>query len=234
MNKNNAKISAIYWILFGLYNIVVFVIAGFEGHGGSFWLSYAFTLIAFAILLGTYSLMQTKGMKAKDWLFGLPMVRYCVIYLTAQLLLSVLFMLLDPVVGWAWAFVPQLVVAAFSVIMIIMCFISKETIEQTHHQVERKTGLMLRLRVLADGLAGKCTDPVVKNACAKLAEAIRYSDPVSNDSLEVCEQKLAYTVGAIDAAIQAGELEKANTLCMEATMQLEERNRLCKLSKHNS
>ena len=47
----SGKMAAlIFGIVFVVYNAVLFIIAGFEDHGPSFWISYVFMLVAFIAL----------------------------------------------------------------------------------------------------------------------------------------------------------------------------------------
>ena len=64
MKKNNKTvlIAAAGGLIVVLYNVVLFVLAGFAGHGAAFWSSYALTMVGFvAAALSLY--LFTKSNK---------------------------------------------------------------------------------------------------------------------------------------------------------------------------
>lgn len=65
----------------------------------------------------------------------------------------------------------------------------------------------------------------------KFAEDVRYSDPVSSETLTEIERDLAAAVDELQAAIVDGDRDTILTLCRKASNVLSERNRICKLNK---
>ena len=90
--KNNTK--AIFACVTGasalLYIFVTLLICGFGG-GSSFWISFVFALISIA-LAGYVSYHSVKAAKKlTDWIFSLPVLRWCLIYVAAEIVLSTVF-----------------------------------------------------------------------------------------------------------------------------------------------
>ena len=228
----NGKLYVVLGVVFAVFQASLLAIAGFDGHGAAFWVSYGFSFLPFIAAAICIPLADTAN--GKNWLFGYPVMRYSGIYLAASIAFCILFMLLDPIVGWVLPFVVQIILLGADVILILGCMQVKEVVEQTHQQVERKTAYMLSLRATADGLAAKCAHPAAKAACVKLAEAVRFSDPVSNDQVAPYEQVVAQALVDVDTALNAGEMDKIISLCALAEQKLAERNRICKLTKSNN
>ena len=68
-------------------------------------------------------------------------------------------------------------------------------------------------------------------AASSLAEELKFSDPVSSDTILEAERDLAATVDELQSAVVDGDSEAIRQLCRKAKGLLAERNRLCKLNK---
>ena len=76
-------------------------------------------------------------------------------------------------------------------------------------------------------LAGQCEHPELK----KLAEEIRYSDPVSSKATTGAEADLRDLIDQLQQAVTRKDTNGIDILCGKAKAALNERNRLCKLNK---
>lgn len=220
-------------ICFITYNVVVFAICGFTGHGGSFWLSYVFMLISFATLTISAYLLKNRNVKPKDWLLGYPVLRHCAIYIVLELIASILFMGLDYAgCPWGVALVVQLLLLAVHLVFIISCFLAKETIEDIQANVKVKTSKIKLLQVDVEMIAESSNNVDIKEAFAKLAEQIRYSDPMSSDLLSDLEDQIAYVIEQAKTSASMDNVRDALPLCKKASLLLSERNKKCKILKY--
>ena len=73
----------------------------------------------------------------------------------------------------------------------------------------------------------------LKSALEKLADEIKYSDPVTGAATEQAEQGLLANIDELQKAIVDGDNESALTICKKTSGILAERNRLCKLNKNS-
>ena len=80
-------------------------------------------------------------------------------------------------------------------------------------------------------MAAQCANPDAAAAVRKLAEELRYSDPVSSPALEEAERDLSAAVADLQSAVADDDSEAVKQLCRKAAALLAERNRLCKLHK---
>ena len=231
MGTIKKKFVAIGAILFLMYNVVLFAIAGFSGHEAAFWISYAFVIVAFAMAALTAGYLGKSGRVLCDWLFGFPIIRHCVIYVTAATLISILFMILEYDVGWVLPTIIQVVLLGLYAVLMLTCFISKDAIEEVGQRAVKKTQYMALLRADAEMLFQKCSDPELKVKCKKLAEDIRFSDPMSVEALEYLERELQQTLMECGKAMDEGNYVLAGELCHKASLQLSERNMKCKILK---
>lgn len=224
--------SIIGGALFAAYNILLFVIAGFQGHGASFWTSYVFMNLAFASIVLNVLLLNKREMQPKDFMFGYPILRHCVLLLIIEFVLSTVFMLLDTInLAWAWAFVPQFLVLGFHLVLVVSCYMANDTIQEMDTKIKDATTFTKLLQVDAEMIVDKCLDPALKAAFQKLAEDIRYSDPISNPCLFELEKQITLTVSNADIAVNQKDYANAMLLCNQAKLLLTERNKKCKALK---
>lgn len=231
MRKTTKQLALIGVILFAMYNLILFALCGFADHKAPFWISYVFVLIAFGAVAFSVVKLGRSTTVLRDWLFGYPIMYHCAIYIALELIASILFMALEEKVGWAVPFVIQLLLLGVYGILVITCFVSKTAISQVHEKVEKKTQYIGLLRADAELLCQKCSDPELKKQCQKLAEAIRFSDPMSNELLSALEQELCATVAECSRALDENNYVLASNLCNKAMLQLSERNMKCKVLK---
>ena len=227
--------TTILIMLIGLvtYNVALFALCGFEDHGATFWVSYVFMLIAFASTGVSGYMLSQKTEMPKDWLLGYPILRHCAIYVGLEAIASIVFMYLDYEndCEWGIALAVQTVLLALHLVMILSSFKSKEKVEEVQTNVKTKTSRMKFLQVDVEMVAQRAANPAVKSAYTKLAEQVRYSDPVSNDLLADTENQIAYLIEQAKTSIMMNNDDNALAICRQATLLLEERNKKCKMLK---
>lgn len=228
--------SAVLFVLaFAGYHIILFSIAGFSGHGASFWISYGFMLAAFASTV--ISCLILKGRResiiiAKDWIFGFPVLRHCAIHIVAELIISILFMVLDIIrCPWAIPLAIQLILLIVHLVFIISCFIAKQTIEAVEENVKINTSFIKGLQIEVEMIAQSSANPDIKREFGKLAEQIRFSDPVSSPALHNIENTLSICVNQAKNCVALNEINSALEYCNKASLMLIERNKRCKAFK---
>ena len=79
-------------------------------------------------------------------------------------------------------------------------------------------------------MAGAKSDEA-KAECRKVYEAIRYSDPMSNDALSAVEGQISIKFAALSEAVNADDIEKVKELAKEVIVLVGDRNKKCMLLK---
>ena len=90
---------------------------------------------------------------------------------------------------------------------------------------------MRSLQSKAMAILGLAGEGPVREAAGKFAEALRFSDPVSSETLREIESELSNCVDEIQRAVADDDSMGAIALLDRANVLLMERNRLCKLNK---
>ena len=232
--KNRSTALFITAIVLATYNVMVFAIGGASAHEAAFWLGYAFMMGAMLIVSGTVLALGQRGMRVRDWLFGLPIFKYCVLYIVVELIASAVFMITERDIGWVIPLVVQTLILAVFLVFLSLCMVSKKTITETHRRVVKKTAFIGALRSDAEDLCGRCEDAEAKKVFAAFSEAVRFSDPMSNEALASLESDIVATVAHAGKLLDAGDLAGAVAACEKASLLLNERNRATKVMKAQS
>lgn len=232
LSSKMTKLVSMFGIIFVVYNVVLFVLCGFVGHGVAFWISYVFMIISFADVAVISYLLKGRSVLPKDWLLGYPILKHATIYIVIEFVLSVSFMVGD---YYKWkgliAFATQMILLAIHLVFAISCFLAKEIIEEVKEKVQTNTTDMRLLQAEVEMVAEKTSDIDIKNAFRKLAEQVRYSDPVSNEYLSKIEREIFTYITNANVCLETNDKENALECCKKASLLLLERNKKCKALK---
>ena len=216
-------------VLLVLYILIAFLIPFV--HTAVFWVSFVFTLIAFGVVGASFYIAFIKNPDAKSRFYGFPIAKIGLVYGGAQLVLGLVVMALA---SWTPAW---LAAVAYLLMLGAACLglIAADTVvEQIHVQdakLREDVRLMRSLQSKLNQLASQCDDPEAASALKKLAEELRYSDPVSSAALKEIEADLSAAVEELQAAVIDADTAAVKHLCPKASALLAERSRLCKLNK---
>ena len=98
MKKDMIRTGIALGILLVLYHLLAFMIP--FGKTAAFWISYGFTLAAFAVVLASVYIAFLRKGDAKSRFYGFPIARIGIIYGAAQLVVGFLFMALGTYIAW--------------------------------------------------------------------------------------------------------------------------------------
>ena len=226
MKKDTLRATAVAVIAFVIYNLIAFVIP--FAHTAAFWISYGFTLAAFAVVAASIYIAFIKQPDVKSRFYGFPVARIGVIYGAAQLVVSLVVMALALWMPWWIPVVVYAVGLGVAVIGLVSAEAVAEEIKTQDVKLKKETSLMKGLQSKLEQMAAKTDDAAIK----ALAEEFRYSDPVSNTAIADAEAELAAAVNELQAAFAGADKDAVAQLCNKTSALLAERNRLCKLNKN--
>ena len=228
MTKNKTRFFIVLAILFAVLTVIAIALP--IAKTAAFWISYVFAVIALAVQIYAYP-KAFAGESVKSKFYGFPIARVTTIYLVAQLVLSLVFMIAGK---WVPAWIPVILFA----LMLGAAAIGFIAAEGMRDEVERQdvvhkanVGTMRALQSKAVFIAGQCEDAETKKALDAFAEALRFSDPVSSDALKDIEENLTGLVEELGNAVLDKDYSATRTLCAKASSLLADRNRMCKLNK---
>lgn len=222
MKKNSSKGYFILGILFILVGVIAFAVPAAKT--AAFWISYAFTVIAFAaqIIIWKAALGRSESLKSK--FLGLPVLHIGIVYLVVQVVALIVFLSIPTLPIWS-AVVACAVIAGVSAVCMIASDVGRGEIDRVSAKVQEKTFYIRELQADVEMLEEQEQNPEIKISLTKLAEKIRYSDPMSNVALADLEDRIREKVTALRTADHKLEI------IAELDLLLAERNRKAKILK---
>lgn len=220
--------SGIFTVLFVVLSLVI---GGVSGHTASFWISFSLMLVA--VCEATFCLMKTMkdGAILKDIMFSFPLWEHTLIFFLYELVVSVLFMILDGKVHFAFPLILGLLGIIVYSFFAFSCLLARGIVGEIQKEVKIKTTNLRMMQADAESLAENCTTPEAKKAASKLAEDIRFSDPMTDDSLNSIDDEIKRYIRDARIAVAEGREEDVPALCREMGLLLSERNRKCRILK---
>ena len=222
MKKNSTTGYVSLGILFVLVSVTACAVPTVKT--GAFWISYAFTVIAFAAQIGIWknALGREKALKSK--FFGFPVVQIGIAYLLIQIIAFAIFMLVPALPVWG-AIVACAIIAGVSAVGMVAADIGRGEIERVEAKAQKKAFYIREFQADIELLASGEKDTEIKTMLMQLAGKIRYSDPMSNEQLADLEDKISVKVAELKTAANRAEI------IAELNSLLDERNKKSKILK---
>ena len=205
MKKNKGMAYAVLAIVFVLFNVIAFAVP--TAKTSTFWIAYVFTTIAFASQIAIWKFAFKGADTLKSKFLGIPLISVGITYLIIQLITFTIFMAFPIAPSWI-AIVVCALILGISAISLIGTETGREEINRVEEKVEKKVFYIKSLQVDIEMLASAETNADTKMALTKLAEKIRFSDPMSNEVLADIEAEITAKVKELKTAENKAELIK--------------------------
>lgn len=232
MNTNVKRILTILILLAVAFIIVSFALPFDKGI--VFFISLIFGVAAFALQIPVFKKAYEKADTLRSKLLGFPVFRVGYLYLGIQVTLSIAlyalgtFMKTFPV--WLAVVLCVMVLIGFGV-CVISADMSRDYVTNIEQTTAVNTKLIKDLALRANMLTNSVSENEKKTALEKLAEAFRYSDPVSSPELSDVENELSVCFSTLENEASNSSAERVAQLCSEVQRVLEKRNMACKSFK---
>ena len=229
---NNKKASGlslgVVGIVFLIYNLFVWILL--KPQATAFWISYAFMLVAFAaLILSMY--LAAKTLDVETVFFGIPLMQFALFYFIAELFASVVFMLFQKHLGYKIPLLVQAVLLAIFALFAILSVAGRDATKAVKEDYKQKTADIKGLGVDVELLANETADPNLKRSLKRLAENIRFSDPMTNDAVADVELRIRQMVNELRIACEDGDAAAAADLCAKLDRAIVERNKKLLVTK---
>ncbi len=233
MKKGFRSYTIVWAILLALFNAVVFlvrpIIPGFTVvYDARFWVVWAFVIAAF---IGNLICADAafKAENAEKLFYNVPLISISYTAVILMLVFGAVLLLIPNCPGWIAA-IACLAILAFNAIAVVKASAAAEVVSKTGETVKAQTFFIKSLTVDAETLLAKAKSEEAKAACEKVFEAIRYSDPMSNDALADVESQITLKFSAFSDAVTGGA-DSIGNLADEVVVLIEDRNKKCKFLK---
>ena len=222
MKKNSLIYYFALGIIFALFNVIAFVIP--TDKTATFWVAYAFTIVAFATQIPLWKIALVKKDTLKSKFLGIPIIQVGITYLIIQSIAFALFMIIPTLPVWL-AVIVCAIILAISLLCVITDQAGANEINRIEEEFKVKRAFIQFLQIDIEMIAESETDITTRAALIKLAEKVRFSDPMSSELLEELETRISLKVEEMKTAVDKRALIK------EVTILLTERNKKCKVLK---
>ncbi len=223
MKKNSLMSYLSLAIAFALFHVIAFVIPTGE-KTATFWTAYAFSVVAFAIQIPIWKIAFSKKKSLNSKFLGIPIVHVGLTYLIVQLIAFSVFIIFSRLPAWLAIIVCSIILAIF-----VICSITGQAsvceIDRLNEKIKTKRAFIQFLQMDIEMLANSESDSEIKILLTKLAEKVRFSDPMSHEMLSDLESRIIAKVEEIKTAVDK------KTLIGEIEILLTERNKKCKILK---
>lgn len=224
-NKHSLTPFLISLVVLAVYCTCMFVLP--LNRGGNFWSAFGFTVLAISLNAGLGICAFRGNISQNSRFLKVPVLYVSNGYALTQLL-------------WGIAVVTFSVTSTISVIVSIILFggclvlmislpTSEAVVVNTEQHISRKITYLKSLQLELAKILSKCTDATLKQAIEKLSESIRYSDPMSDNSLKDIEAEIARQISALGNSLS--NPDEALSVCETIQQTLKERNERVKLLK---
>lgn len=232
MKKRFGIYAAAWAVLLALFSVIAFVSVGWAGqekYTASFWIGYVLISVAFAgQLLCAY--LALKGDNAQKVFYRVSLIRTSYTGLIVTFVVGGLCMLISPLPYWVGAIVCAIVLAV-NVVAVLKASAAANEVECIDSKVKQQTFFIKSLTVDAESLLARAKSEEARAACKKVYEAVRYSDPVSNEMLTGVESQITTKFGALSDAVTEGRDEAIAVAAQEVLILVGDRNKKCRLLK---
>lgn len=223
MKKNSKMAYGILAIVFVIVCIIAFVIP--TAKTTTFWIAFGFTVVAFVTQILIWKVALGKDEPLKSKFLGFPLIHIGIVYLVIQLIAFAVLTAIPTSPIWIPIIACILILGIFAV-----CLISTEAgkgeVIRVEQKVQVKMSFVKELQTDVEMLVATETD---KEACAaldKLAEQVKFSDPMSDEALSSIEADIKQQVSELQVRTD-DIVSRVNAISVLLT----ERNKKCKNMK---
>lgn len=222
MMKNKGLATGVASVVFAVYSVLMFV--AFGGALPGFWLGYACSILLVGLFIGVI----WKGFgERKSYFMGLPLAALTMIFLIIQLLISFIVCVLPILTG----LVTEVILLGIYLICALGALLGRNAVEGRQREIREKMFYIQSISGDIEALAARTDDPLARKKINALYETVRYSDPMSHDSLAPLERRIEEQAAVLSEQVNSEDWENVSSLCDTLTHLVEERNRKCKLLK---
>lgn len=229
MKKNAIRWWVVLGVVLVVYNVLAFALP--FPKTAVFAVSYLFTMIAILAQIYVIRTAFYRGEGVKSKFYGFPIAKLGVIYLAVQLIAGLVFMALGLIVPVWLPLALYVVLLGIAAAGFVAADAARDEVVRQEVKLEKDVSRMREFQAKGRALVALNKVSEAARPLEKLAEDLRFSDPVSSEALTEIEDQLAECLAQLQEAVSAQKTEQILSVCQEAEHILAERNQLCKLSK---
>ena len=237
---NGKPVTKVSMDILGRYDFVVFpeTVKSITGqvsanlYTTAFAIELVMSVIAFILVMIMVNIIipRYKNDSVEEYLLSAPQIISAFAYLIIQVFFSVL-VIYKSIVN---AYIALIISIILLVVYIALNFTAgggRTHAVNVEEKIEKKTSWMKKFKVMTADLANNIEDKEARKVVERLVEDIRFSDPVTSDSLTDIENRLSIEIEELRTVIVAKDAEEIIKAANKAEETLNKRNMLCKQMK---
>lgn len=196
-----------------------------------FFSSLLFLLISLGVqfLIPNFTFNEEESTTSR--FYGISIVKVFITYLVLQFILTTIFIILASYIKLWIVIVINLIILAFAISGIFITDTIKKEIERQDNNTNLITSNFKQLTIEINCILNSCVMDTVKKELFILVDEFKYSDPVSNDSLNEIELELKESIKLLQEYVDNKKENESLDLINQMKLVLENRNKMCKLNK---
>ena len=223
VQKGKVRFLIAAGIVLVVYNAAAFAVP--FSRRGSYWIGYGFTMLAILLsFAGACYAFREESPQSRFYSLPIPVLLWA--YLLIQTAFGLAFMAFPSIPLWISAILSVLLLAVI-LIGLLALDAGKESVEKSDRNEKAKTFYIRSLQGDVETLQSSVKDPALSHSLKEVADAIRYSDPMSSDQLILLENRIQTEVQKLQEAVSDGDSEAAKAQCALLCRLLAERGSKC-------
>ena len=232
MKKPFKSYLVVWGVLLALFNVIAFVSVGWSGqekYTPSFWVGYIFiTLTMLGQLACAYIALKEDNINKTFYNISLLSASYT--GLIVSFIVGGLCMLISPLPYWVGVIVCSIVLAV-NVLTVVKAKVAVDAVSKIDEKIKVQTFFIKSLTVDADTLVASAKSDEVRAECRKVYEAVRYSDPMSNDALASVEGQITIKFAELSESVEKDDIDAVKAAANTVLILVRDRNNKCKILK---
>ncbi|MBQ8546313.1 MAG: hypothetical protein IJ437_05180 [Clostridia bacterium] len=234
MKKTFGIYTAGWVVVLALFNLITFItpneINGESKFGAMFWVSYVLiTLMFIGQLACAYFVFKADS--AKKLFYNISLIPITVAAIAIMFIASVVCVAIIPVPDWLGIIICAIILAV-NIIAVLKAAVAIDAVEAIDKKIKVKTMFIKMLTADAEALMiNTASSEELAPLTKKVYEAVRYSDPMSDDALMAVEDKITAKFNEFSESVNEGNAETAEANAKVLLTYITERNTKCKILK---
>ena len=212
-----------------ILNIIIFLtIPAARKESPVFWIAWSFSfVVSFLLAVGLFFLSRKKFTQ----FLSLPVIYYVTYVVTIVYWVVGLILMYAPFnhQGWTWAI--EIIITLIYLVIAAYIMIGLKYTNDQAKEIKEKVLYIRECQFYVDDTMAVSTNAEGKAELKKLSEAIRYSDPMSNEKIEAYEKELRDALLDLNNAVKADPAMDVKPGVAKAQQILARRNALVRMSK---
>lgn len=232
MKKFFAYYGLTWTVATGLFVLISLIVVnesiGIDNAETSFWIGFGLACVALVLNL-LVSLGLFKEDNANKVFMSLPIVAISFGALIVSFLVSLVVMIVAMPV-WVAVIVDAVVLGGY-LVAINSASANKQMVTELERNIIQNTETIKLLTASASALITRAQTKEMKAVTTKVYEALRYSDPVSNENLKSIEVQIQNEFNTFTYAVSSDNLVQAQIVAENLLNDIKFRNESCKAYK---